>query len=607
MHLFLWFLIIDRKKKICIIEINVFLRGIFMEEKNLNKVDTTIELRGKNSEEEITLDTKIQELNLEGCRFSYALLNKTIGEVLNYDLDPNSSNSLYQIRTVGKKQVETIKNILHSYGFIFECEKEKITEETKIGELAEADSLPIVLHDVKIWDVLNRKIDPTWKNNLQDYYNLTEEDTKKLIDIIHSYGFTFEFEKKITEESIIYDLPNSYEVRWALGREKIGDVLQMDLDSTSPNSIYHIRSIGKKQVDYVVELLHKNGFVFECEKKVTRNTPFHRLGKMSGIHDSFKNKTVGEILAMDLEPNTHNSIYGYKSVGQKQVDGIVDLIHSRGFSFECENKPHLSKQLSIMLLSNFLEDYVVYILKDRGIDTIDDLLSLSISIPNNTNEKNLYNINRNELNFPTCERLIERLHLLDLYFYCENEDNKNKPLTKEDSVWRLMLPMNLIKYLKKNGIHTIGEVLLLSTNQTYLSGRFLTLDQVLNLNDEEKQKFIDYIHSLGFFFVNEASIMRSDHVGSNTQTLEDRMSILENIFSGLDAEFVYPSFYNAIENPSDIYQNKFVIYFVNKVNEEVAIPSEVIIRFLIDKLVEHKKKLRDISNRVNEGLVLKKK
>ena len=206
------------------------------------------------------------------------------------------------------------------------------------------------------------------------------------------------------------------------------------------------------------------------------------------------------------------------------------------------------------------------------------------------------------------DKIIDKVHSLGFLFECEKEENKPKEevieiidkennikLTAEPSIIELFSTMYQNKSLIPNkmankGIFTINDLLQLSTNIPN-SRQERNIYNIKGLGESRVKELINYLHSLGFIFVDERTNL------NNNMTLD-------YLFNTLDVEYVSREFYEKILTPDDFVDNKFVLIFIKQAeavctNEyDNKYTRKEIISFLNNKLLENKKKMLNITNSI---------
>ena len=171
-------------------------------------------------EKQITLSSKLADTPIHNIYSRISWM--TVGELLKLSLDPNEKGSLYRIRNIGPIKGQQIIDIIHSYGFVFECEKEENKLEEEKEEVIEKTQLTIndsiydlgyypgAIRNMKYYGI--RTIEDLLKLSTSEYithqekglYNIRGFGKKRVlhfIDYIHSLGFRFEDEKATLEKN----------------------------------------------------------------------------------------------------------------------------------------------------------------------------------------------------------------------------------------------------------------------------------------------------------------------------------------------------------------------------------------------------------------------
>ena len=154
---------------------------------------------------------ELRELNLSQDIFYYLTCHHnvaTLNQVLNIP-----RNNLLRIKQ-GKKVVSEIHEL--GYNFNFEKKKKKEKEITLKTKLYDTDIYNINkrIFNMTIEELLKLSTNPKSENSLYMIRNIGPNKAKKIIDIIHSYGFLFENEKIIKkngEKEINNILENLYQ------------------------------------------------------------------------------------------------------------------------------------------------------------------------------------------------------------------------------------------------------------------------------------------------------------------------------------------------------------------------------------------------------------
>lgn len=375
------------------------------------------------------------------------------------------------------------------------------------------------------------------------YNKLKNEEFDIVKDIIDSYydGFIFtidNFGEKSRDEVKRCLLEKCNITIW---NYNVNDFRNLNLSSNEIFDVVyklHIKSVDSllkisyenleqsKYSDNIIKKIHSLGYIFDFEKNqgitlTTKiyDTPIYQASRRIGY------LTIEELLKKSLNPKNRNSLYRIRDVGPIKAKKIIDIVHSYGFVFEDEKE---------------IEN------KEESIE----------------------------------------------------ENPIRKQLTANDSIYDLNYYPILTRKIASYGINTIEDLLSLSTDKN-INHNDRGIYSIRGLGEYKVNELMNYLHSLGFIFADERT------------NLDSNMT-LDYLFNSMDLEYVSREFYEKINTPEEIEDNNFVIYFTKMANSicknefDTSYTNKEIITFLINKLVEHKKKLLNISNSINSDLSTKK-
>ncbi len=487
-----------------------------------------------------------------------------------------------------------------------------------------------------------------------------------------------ENKKIINGTTKLYELQSQKKLPASLLVKTIDEILFFHLDASACHSVYELRGVGEKSVENLKDIIHSYGYLFECEKKITLDTPIRNLKYSKHLSDFLLNKTVGEVLKYDINPNHLNSLYKFDGLRNNTVSHLIDYLHQNGFIFDCEKrKEHEEEKVIPVTPDDNIKDISFYPLlklrlEARGIKTVRDLLHLSISKDFVGDTNHLYNVRG--FGKKRADELIHYIHSQGLLFDEEEKITQSKKdkreldfadLNEESYLTDLKMDKTITKILLAANIYTLKDLINLSIKKEGNS-----LYDIKGLSNWQAKKVINYIHTLGYQFASECKItlqtkisdlkdcsslsrylkdktieevLQFDltHKGSNSlyrlpsvgpknvQKIEnvlhsygyvfdcekvnlDNTFTLTMLLKMMDANVVASEFYGKIISVDDFITNPFVKYFrkmanvVCKKEDELQYTDKEIILFLLNQLIEHKKKLSFISSSIEETLNLRK-
>lgn len=578
---------------------------------------------------DITLNTSLASLE-----FSDKIVTEmkkrgivTLKDLLNLSLINSKYNekNLFNIPGIDKKSGQKIINFIHRLGFSFKYEVQPSLN-CKISDLNISEDIDSIFLDKTIAEILTLNLNPN--SPYTEFYDTKSKETScnLLINFLHCYGFVFEFEKNPSLDTKIRNLAMGKQLDSKFQNKAIYEILMMDLDPKSSQSIYKNCQVEEASVQDLINVIHLYGYQFysiyekkgiavkatkknvsnDLEynhfvyglRKINLETKIFELDNFRVLHPIFWDKTIRFLLQLDLSPDASvsNSVYRYSEIKEEHIQKLKDFIHDLRFKFDYEkqNDLMLTKDSKITDL-NFSYPITMQLLKNK-IDTVDDLLSLLIKPNPRPSDVSIYNVA--ELQQDEIEQIIEHVHHLRLKFYSETEMPLSN-LQVQDSIWRLKLPLSLLRKLKQIPVNKIDDLLSLPINDS-LEGYNIS---IYNITPKEVTKIIDYIHSLGFLFKNEDSRYIIKKECAKLFLNNDGFS-LEKLLANLNADFVLNHFYNKIDKLSDVYDNEFAKQFVSVIAEQgyVMFQEEEIWGFLRQKLIKRNQNLRKISCALVEQL-----
>lgn len=354
-----------------------------------------------------------------------------------------------------------------------------------------------------------------------------------------------------------------------------------------------IRNIGEKKFQEIASKIKK-----KCNVSITKD--ISELEKLSLspralnlLVNSRRITTLDELLSLSISSKRHN----YLDVNSKTGKEIIDKVHTLGLKFKEEQ----IKETPITIKDNIKRLEIGNVRFNNLNITIEELLKYSID---EEAENSIYKFRW--VGKETAKKIINKVHLLGFVFECEKKENKptkeiieiidkenNIKLTAESSIRELFSTMYQNKSLIPNkmankGIFTINDLLQLSTNIPN-SRQERNIYNIKGLGESRVKELINYLHSLGFIFVDERTNL------NNNMTLD-------YLFNTLDVEYVSREFYEKILTPDDFVDNKFVLIFIKQAEAvctnwyDNKYTRKEIISFLNNKLLENKKKMLNITN-----------
>lgn len=289
----------------------------FHKEYNLKKIRNLGDIGLKEIENALIKKCNIRINNdiseLEKLELSNSSLNilvnkfkvNTIKELLLISLD---KKDYYYLDSNNELEKEIIDKV-HELGYKFECEQEK-----KITLSSRLSDTPIYniykrMPCTTVEELLKFSLDPNKRGSLYRIRNIGPIKGKKIVDIIHSYGFIFECEqeekelkeekeelcekKQLTINDSICDLgyyPGLTRNMKYYGIDTIGDLLKLSTSefiTSQERGVYNIRGFGKKKVKHLINYIHTLGFVFEDEKAT-----LERNNTLENLYRTFDNEFI---------------------------------------------------------------------------------------------------------------------------------------------------------------------------------------------------------------------------------------------------------------------------------------------------------------------------
>lgn len=362
------------------------------------------------------------------------------------------------------------------------------------------------------------------------------------------------------------------------------------------NNLSRIRNLGVNGIKEIETVLkEKSNIIINKEISELEKLGLS-IGTLNILINKYKVSTIKEILEIPLDKKYHPNFYLDNST--KYGKETIDKIHSMGLKFKCEEKQQkertLKKEDKIELLD--LNTKLYRTLRSAGIVTIEDLLKkydeCKLERIRNLGINGITEIKEALLN--KCNIKIDDETKEEVII---SNEEPIKQLFVTDSIYELGYYRGLTRNMKCYGINTIGDLLKLSTNE-FVTRKERGVYNIRGFGKEKVKHLINYVHSKGFVFENEKAILEKNNT-------------LENLYKTFDKEFVFREFYEKINVPEDFLNNAFVLYFirlasnvcVNEYNGKYLYKEIVI--FLNNKLMEHKKKMLDITNNISMKLVLK--
>ena len=190
------------------------------------------------------------------------------------------------------------------------------------------------------FNTVNDVIEYSRNNSIRDLKYFGETTFEELKDfLINNYGIDIEQERyrELNDLGLSEDAIKLLTLNYNIYSLK--EIL--DLSINRKCSFHRILNKKNNIAKEIIDKIHDLGFQFYDEKNEIQLTDsISNLDLPFGIMISLKRRgieSIEDLLDLSLDANDSNSIYKAHNIGPKKVKEILDIVHSFGFKFKCEN------------------------------------------------------------------------------------------------------------------------------------------------------------------------------------------------------------------------------------------------------------------------------
>ena len=190
------------------------------------------------------------------------------------------------------------------------------------------------------FNTVNDIIEYSRNNSIRDLKYFGETTFIELKDfLINNYGIDIEQERyrELNDLGLSEDAIKLLTLNYNIySLKKI-----LDLSINRKCSFHRILNKKNNIAKEIIDKIHDLGFQFYDEKNEIQLTDsISNLDLPFGIIISLNRRgieSIEDLLNLSLDANDSNSIYKAHNIGPKKVQEIIDIVHSFGFKFTCEN------------------------------------------------------------------------------------------------------------------------------------------------------------------------------------------------------------------------------------------------------------------------------